>query len=43
MNIEHFDEEQEATEAELKSVCATIIGAAVLLATLVVLFCCRIF
>jgi hypothetical protein len=37
MNIEHFDEEQEATEADLKSLSATVISAVVLLTTLVVL------
>jgi hypothetical protein len=35
MNIQHFDEEHEATEPELKSVCVTLISAAALLTTLV--------
>jgi hypothetical protein len=37
MNTEHFDEEQEATEAELKCLCLTSIGAAALLASMVAL------
>jgi hypothetical protein len=31
--MEHFEEEQEATETELKSVCLTLISAAALLLT----------